>query len=755
MSATSPASTPPVLALTTEYSTPYAALVRDEIVMGVPRYFLERWLPILGPAPAALVNTLRQLDYRCQDDVITISGEALAKEAGMSRRHLYTCLEHPWIGAFVRTLSGQRARDADGKIWQQANRYAVRMDDPLTPGDAEHLRQTLASLADNPFQAAARAMGWAPRALWAAHPGADPSAASPAAFAPPAALTVRDALLAAFPNWRFNHPDEERALNQLAEGLHRHVTLGRDDGRTSKIIVPQYFRRRWWTRLGHDLAWAYLWLRGNLYDRPDEGVRRDTCWVPALDTLLTLLGRPREWWRRNVEQARPQPDGWSVADFFTQIDSRKGRDPEQPQWVARRFRVALDIPIAPEDRAAYAALLGNWPASGLPPDPALAGSESLAHTGAAEVRHTAAHRSSQGPPHPDTPDDPGSATSEHTGLEGVRHIPTQGSATPAHSQELEPLAPASEVLSATEDSPSKQPPLAGGPAAAAASGHGAGQGERLADRLRRAFEQAPDTPLCDGAPVRTWLEQAWAEPVRPHTPAWTLADRGTLSPGDLVALILAAQADPTVQEPPRYLSWLAQRLVAEPGTPPVERWAEWRRLAGLPLSAWAGAARESWLALAPRERRTLPFGLDDLLPAPPPEPRSAPPDPAPVADAAPVTPSAPPDGLDQRPGGGLLSVADMWRATLGQLSLQLNRATYQNWVEGAQAAGYAEGVLTVQTRSAASREWLTTRLAPVIERTLAGMAGQPIRVEYTVRGENSPEQRKAAGNSGSGRDPMP
>ncbi|HMM29900.1 MAG TPA: DnaA N-terminal domain-containing protein [Aggregatilineaceae bacterium] len=735
MSATSPASTPPVLALTTEYSTPYAALVRDEIVMGVPRYFLERWLPVLGPAPAALVNTLRQLDYRCQDEVITISGEALAKEASMSRRHLYTCLEHPWIGAFVRTLSGQRARDAEGKIWQQANRYAVRMDDPLTPGDAEHLRQTLVTLADNPFQAAARAMALEPRALWAAQPGADSSASAPPSFSPPAAITARDALLRAFPDWRFSHPEEERAFNQLAEGLHRHITLGRDDGRTSKIIVPQYFRRRWWARLGHDLAWAYLWLRGNLYDRPDEGIRRNTCWVPALDTLLTLLGRPREWWRRNVEQARPHPDGWSLADFFAQIDSRKGRDPERPQWVARRFRVALDIPIAPEDRAAYAALLRDWPASGLPPGPALAGSESSAHTGPAEVRHIETHRSSQGPPHSDTPGDPGSATSEHTGEQGVRHIPTQGSATAAHSQELEPFPPASEVPSAPEDSPSKQPPAAEPPAAAAAAPeNGAGQGARLPVRLRRAFEQAPDTPLCDAAPVRAWLEQAWVEPVRPHTPAWTLADRGAIAPGDLVALMLAAQADPTVQEPPRYLSWLAQRLVAEPGTPPVERWAEWRRLASLPLSAWDGEGRETWRTLAPRDRRALPFGLDDVLPEPEPP---APPEPIPVtAPAPPVTPSA--DGLDERPGGGLLSVADMWRATLGQLSLQLNRATYQSWVEGAQAVGYAEGVLAVQTRSAASREWLATRLAPVIERALASMAGQPVRVEYTVKEPGSP-----------------
>ena len=718
MSATSPATTPPVLALASEYSTPYAALVRDEVVMGVPRYFLERWLPVLGPAPAALVNTLRQLDYRCQGDAITISGAALAREAGMSRRHLYTCLEHPWIGAFVRAISGQKARDAEGKIWQQANRYAVRMDDPLAPGDAARLLALLPTLADNPLQAAARAIGLEPRALWAEQPGADHPA-----FAPPAAITARDVLLRAFPGWNPQDADSQTAFNQLAEALHRHITLGRDDGRTSKVIVPQYFRRRWWPRLGHDLAWAYLWLRGNVYDRPDEGIQRDTCWVPALDTLLTLLGRPREWWRRNVEQARPHSDGWALSDFFTQIEARKGRDPAHPQWVARCFRVALEIPIAPEDRARYAELLRDWPADGIPP-----GSATYEHTGTEGVRHIETHRLDPGPPQTHTPDLATSATSEHTGSGGVRHIETQGSATPAH-RESESNSPAPNSPQATEASSKPQPaPPPDMPAAAVQAEHK----ETLRDWLRRTYRVAPATPLYAAAPARVWLEQSWSEPVRPHTPAWTLVQRGTLHPRDLVALILAVSVDRTVQEPPRYLSWLAQRWSADPAQPPVERWDEWRRLAAMPLSGWLDEGRGAWLTLAPRDNRALPFGLDDLAPDDP-APPAVPPA-KPRAEAAPA-PDPPSSGLDQRPGGGLLTVADMWRATLGQLSLQLNQVTYQSWVEGTRAVAFDGGVLTVQARSSAARDWLETRLGPVIERVLSGMAGQPVRVRYTRQGD--------------------
>ena len=99
--------------------------------------------------------------------------------------------------------------------------------------------------------------------------------------------------------------------------------------------------------------------------------------------------------------------------------------------------------------------------------------------------------------------------------------------------------------------------------------------------------------------------------------------------------------------------------------------------------------------------------------------------------AAEPDPSA--SGLDARPNGGRLTVGDIWHATVGQLRLQLNRATFQTWVEGAQAIAYRDGVLTVQARTPAAREWLATRLAPVIARTVESLAGQPLRVEYVAK----------------------
>ena len=107
--------------------------------------------------------------------------------------------------------------------------------------------------------------------------------------------------------------------------------------------------------------------------------------------------------------------------------------------------------------------------------------------------------------------------------------------------------------------------------------------------------------------------------------------------------------------------------------------------------------------LTSHENRDLPFGLDLLAPE---MEENEPLDLAvPLIEA--LSPAAPfaPDGLDERPGGGHLTIRDIWTATLGQLSMQLNPAAYTSWVEGTKAVAYADGVLTVRARHMKARNW--------------------------------------------------
>ena len=181
--------------------------------------------------------------------------------------------------------------------------------------------------------------------------------------------------------------------------------------------------------------------------------------------------------------------------------------------------------------------------------------------------------------------------------------------------------------------------------------------------------------------MRVWLEQGCEK--RSCRPAWTLAESGALPPRELVALMLAARADSTVQEPPRDVSWLAQRRVHAPDTPPVDRWAEWLALAGLSLSEWVTQGRMRWMALAPHSRRTLPFGLDDLVP----EQGASPASPPPRSDGV-IGPArfraTPLRRAGHAPNGGRLAIGDIG-ATVGQLRLN-STGHVQTWVEGAQAS---------------------------------------------------------------------
>ena len=232
-------------------------------------------------------------------------------------------------------------------------------------------------------------------------------------------------------------------------------------------------------------------------------------------------------------------------------------------------------------------------------------------------------------------------------------------------------------------------------------------------QLADALEKIPHLSLHQAVDAHTWLKQTWPEPVRPHTPAWTLVTQGQLSNRDLVALILAIWADNSIKHPPRYLSWLVQRWQTLPEVPPVDQWERWRLLADLPLSEWGKIGRNEWLELAPRDNRALPFGLDAFIDVEEREGKEA--DLAYKAALPNVVLETEHNGLDERPGEGTLTIRDIWRATLGQLSLQLNRSTYTNWVEGAKAVSYVDGVLTVRARHVMARDLLTQRLNASIE----------------------------------------
>ena len=68
-------------------------------------------------------------------------------------------------------------------------------------------------------------------------------------------------------------------------------------------------------------------------------------------------------------------------------------------------------------------------------------------------------------------------------------------------------------------------------------------------------------------------------------------------------------------------------------------------------------------------------------------------------------------------------LARSWRAVLGCLEVQLNPHTFATWLKGARPRSFDGATLAIETPNDIARDWLDTRLRPVIERAVAQVFG--------------------------------
>lgn len=80
----------------------------------------------------------------------------------------------------------------------------------------------------------------------------------------------------------------------------------------------------------------------------------------------------------------------------------------------------------------------------------------------------------------------------------------------------------------------------------------------------------------------------------------------------------------------------------------------------------------------------------------------------------------------------MLEPKQAWQATLGQLQLQLNRATFDTWLKGSELLAYDDGSFTIRVRHAYAKDWLDKHLKHLIVQTLSSIYGQPSQVHFVV-----------------------
>jgi chromosomal replication initiator protein len=75
-----------------------------------------------------------------------------------------------------------------------------------------------------------------------------------------------------------------------------------------------------------------------------------------------------------------------------------------------------------------------------------------------------------------------------------------------------------------------------------------------------------------------------------------------------------------------------------------------------------------------------------------------------------------------------------WQSVLGQLQMEMPRASFDTWVRDTKPVSYQDGTLTIGVRNAYARDWLESRLTSTVSRLLVGIMNASVAVNFIVNG---------------------
>ncbi len=87
----------------------------------------------------------------------------------------------------------------------------------------------------------------------------------------------------------------------------------------------------------------------------------------------------------------------------------------------------------------------------------------------------------------------------------------------------------------------------------------------------------------------------------------------------------------------------------------------------------------------------------------------------------------------------LKTAREIWEKALGELQVEISKPNYNTWLKDSHGVGYQENVFTVGVPNSFVAEWLSLRLASLIQKTLAGILNRNVEVLFTVYAPASPK----------------
>ncbi|MBX5493658.1 MAG: hypothetical protein IRZ14_21115, partial [Chloroflexi bacterium] len=85
-----------------------------------------------------------------------------------------------------------------------------------------------------------------------------------------------------------------------------------------------------------------------------------------------------------------------------------------------------------------------------------------------------------------------------------------------------------------------------------------------------------------------------------------------------------------------------------------------------------------------------------------------------------------------------LDAQQVWQAALGELQLQMSRPNFETWFKDTVLVALDNGCAVIGVPNPFTMEWLQTRCVPLIRKTLLGIVGQPVEVQFVLKSAVEP-----------------
>jgi chromosomal replication initiator protein len=82
--------------------------------------------------------------------------------------------------------------------------------------------------------------------------------------------------------------------------------------------------------------------------------------------------------------------------------------------------------------------------------------------------------------------------------------------------------------------------------------------------------------------------------------------------------------------------------------------------------------------------------------------------------------------------GGKMDAEQAWQSALGQLQVEMPKASFDTWVRNTRITSYSDGQFTIGVDNAYARDWLASRLSSTVTRLLMGIMNRTVDVSFVV-----------------------